>query len=160
MDKKIYTHNLNLANTLIEVNKIVLSQASSFRRCVVLSCVSSCEREACANTEIHVRLRNLRATTPQHIWYSLPHPSISDAVGHTWLQTPLGKTACTCNFETPPHRHRHRGLTCCSQLDVVNLSASSTLAWPVPRRSSAKFWANLFLRGGRVVQPEVHENVT
>jgi len=68
----MYTLNLNLANTPTKVNKIALSQASSFRRCgVVLSCVSSCEREACANNETNVRLRNLRATTPQHIRCSL-----------------------------------------------------------------------------------------
>ena len=68
----MYTHNLNLANTPTKVKKIALSQASSFRRCgCVLSCVSSCEREACANYETNVRLQNLRATTPQRIRCSL-----------------------------------------------------------------------------------------
>ena len=51
---------------------IALSQAPSYRRSgVVLSCVSSCERKACANNETNVRLRNLRTTTPQHIKCSL-----------------------------------------------------------------------------------------
>jgi hypothetical protein len=70
------TPDLDLANTPTEVNKIALSQVSKFRRCgVVLSCVSSCEREAWTNNETNVtrRLRNLRATTPQlqHIRCSL-----------------------------------------------------------------------------------------
>ena len=61
-------------------HKIALPQSSSFRRCVVLSCVSSCEQEACTNKETYVRLRNLRAL----------HPSISGAaVDHTWLHTPM-----------------------------------------------------------------------
>ena len=64
---------------------IALSQAPSFRRCgVVLSCVSSCEREACADNETNVRLRSLHKTTPQHIRCSL----LSLQCAQTWL-TPM-----------------------------------------------------------------------
>jgi len=43
---------------------------------------------------------------------------------------------CTCNFENPPHRHRHRGLTRCSQLDIVSTPAARTLV-PRPRLGRA-----------------------
>ena len=61
---------------------IALSQAPSFRRCgLVLACVSSYEREACANNKTNVRLRNLRTTTPQHNRCSL----LSLQCAHIWL---------------------------------------------------------------------------
>ena len=75
------------ANIPTKVGKlaIALSQALSFRRYgVVLSCVSSCERKACANNETNVRLRNLRTTTPQNIRCSL----LSLQCENIWL-TPM-----------------------------------------------------------------------
>ena len=64
---------------------IALLQAPIFRRCgLVLACISSCEREACANNETNVRLRNLRTNTPQHIRCSL----LSLLCAHRWL-TPM-----------------------------------------------------------------------
>ena len=88
---------------------IALSQAPSFRRCgLVLVCVSSCERETCANNGTKVRLWNLRANTPQHIRCSL----LSLQCAHIWLTPMLENTfaSCTCTFGHPPHHHHHRGL--------------------------------------------------
>ena len=48
----IYMH-ANISTKVGTLLAIAPSQAPSFRRCgVVLSCVSSCEREACANNKL------------------------------------------------------------------------------------------------------------
>ena len=128
-------------------HKIALPQSSSFRRCVVLSCVSSCERKSCANKETNVRWRNLRATTPKHIRCRCGPPKRASKYLAANTNA-LGKTACTCNFENLPHHHRHPGLTRCSQLDFVSASAASrqSLAWPVPRWSFESAQKQCFVR--------------
>jgi len=165
MDRLIYTHNLNLANTPTKVNKMPCRKYRVSEGVVLWFPVyPSYRRKACAINETIVRLRNLHATTPQHIRCSL--------LAHQWA--------------TPGCKHQRPGQYVCGMhVQFLSFTTSPSpsgfdtflaarrcqnacfqnpgFARSTPELRRSRFGRTLFCHsvfegsaGGRVVQPEVH----